>query len=128
MIKNRIAMDAQYFEADEEHAVLAVPNKSVIEETYDCFKFINKKAIRFHRKEQSINIQTPGTSKHSRIKLPPHSKFYVYLISGGECSECGARIGLQYDHIFPFSLGGSNETGNFQILCDRCNKNKSNKI
>ncbi|MBS0640323.1 MAG: HNH endonuclease, partial [Proteobacteria bacterium] len=42
--------------------------------------------------------------------------------------ECGTRAMLCFDHIVPFSLGGSNTVRNIQLLCEDCNLLKSNRI
>lgn len=52
----------------------------------------------------------------------------VYTRDGGRCVYCGSTDKLQIDHIIPFSKGGVDTVENFQILCQRCNIEKSNKI
>lgn len=46
----------------------------------------------------------------------------------GRCVICGSRRKLHYDHIIPFSKGGSNTEKNIRILCEKCNLHKSDKI
>ena len=41
------------------------------------------------------------------------------------CVRCGATEVLTLDHIIPRVYGGTNERGNFQILCLPCNHLKS---
>ena len=52
----------------------------------------------------------------------------VWSEYGGKCCDCGCTQYLEYDHIIPFSKGGSNEFENIQLLCRRCNLKKSDKI
>lgn len=64
-------------------------------------------------------------------KRPPISREVVdavYRRDGGRCVYCGSTEDLQIDHIIPFSKGGSSELANLQLLCRKCNIEKSNKI
>ncbi len=54
------------------------------------------------------------------------TKKIVYSRDGGVCKCCGSSLSLEYDHIMPFSCGGGNEVSNIQLLCQRCNRSKSN--
>lgn len=59
----------------------------------------------------------------------PHSVVSeVYHRDGARCVICGSTENLQLDHIIPFSKGGSDTAENLQILCQKCNLKKSNKI
>lgn len=55
-------------------------------------------------------------------------KDLVWNRDNGQCRECGSNENLKFDHIIPFSKGGANTYRNIQLLCDLCNKGKSNKI
>lgn len=54
------------------------------------------------------------------------TKKIVYSRDGGICKCCGSSINLEYDHISPFSCGGSSDISNIQLLCQKCNRSKSN--
>lgn len=54
------------------------------------------------------------------------TKQIVFTRDRGICQCCGSQIFLEYDHITPFSCGGSNQASNIQLLCRRCNRSKSN--
>lgn len=54
------------------------------------------------------------------------TKKIVYTRDGGICQCCGSSQNLEYDHITPFSCGGGSEVSNIQLLCQRCNRSKSN--
>jgi len=52
----------------------------------------------------------------------------VWNRDGGKCVQCGSQEHLEFDHIIPFSKGGATTYRNLQILCKKCNIEKSNKI
>ena len=52
----------------------------------------------------------------------------VYRRDGARCVYCGSTENLQLDHIIPFSKGGATSLENLQLLCQKCNLEKSNKI
>ena len=54
------------------------------------------------------------------------TKKIVFSRDGGKCQCCGSFEKLEYDHIIPFSCGGSNDPSNIQLLCLKCNRSKSN--
>jgi hypothetical protein len=65
-----------------------------------------------------------GTSR----AIPAHVKQEVYNRDGGRCCKCGSNINLEFDHIIPFSKGGSNTARNIQLLCLMCNRAKRASI
>ena len=54
------------------------------------------------------------------------TKKIVFSRDGGTCQCCGSYNNLEYDHIRPYSCGGSSEASNIQLLCLKCNRSKSN--
>lgn len=54
------------------------------------------------------------------------TKKVVFARDGGKCNCCGSYINLEFDHIMPFSCGGTSESSNIQLLCQKCNRSKSN--
>jgi len=63
-----------------------------------------------------------------RAPISDEVKMYVWQRDGGKCVKCGSQEKLEYDHIIPFSKGGSNSERNIQILCEKCNKEKRDNI
>lgn len=67
----------------------------------------------------------------SEAKRPPIPKDIadaVYRRDRGKCVYCGSTENLQFDHIIPWSKGGATSIENLQLLCQKCNLEKSNKI
>lgn len=54
------------------------------------------------------------------------TKKIVYARDTGKCQCCGSSVDLEYDHIIPYSCGGSSDASNIQLLCQKCNRSKSN--
>lgn len=54
------------------------------------------------------------------------TKKIVFARDGGICQCCGSSELLEFDHITPFSCGGKGEASNIQLLCQKCNRSKSN--
>jgi hypothetical protein len=54
------------------------------------------------------------------------TKKIVFVRDGGICQCCGNYENIEYDHISPYSCGGSNDASNIQLLCRTCNRSKSN--
>lgn len=65
--------------------------------------------------------------KH-REPIPQEIKDIVWNRDGGRCVICGSRENLEFDHIIPFSKGGATTVRNLQLLCQECNRKKSNHI
>ena len=66
--------------------------------------------------------------EHNRL-IPTSVKVAVYARDKGKCVKCGSTKNLHYDHILPFSKGGSSTTpDNIQLLCASCNLSKHDHI
>jgi hypothetical protein len=65
---------------------------------------------------------------HTRL-IPLQIKLAVWRRDHGKCVKCDSTTNLHFDHIIPFSLGGSSLVAeNIQILCARHNLEKRDKI
>ena len=78
---------------------------------------------------------TPGSSD-SRVPaleqtrlIPTAVKLAVWKRDGGCCVQCGSSDNQHFDHVIPYSLGGSSLVAeNIQLLCARHNLAKRDKI
>lgn len=65
---------------------------------------------------------------HRRI-IPTRVKLEVWKRDGGRCAVCGATNELHFDHIIPYSKGGTSlQAENIQLLCARHNLEKRDNI
>ena len=66
--------------------------------------------------------------KRKRKPISQSVKDKVWRRDGGKCVECGSNKKIEFDHIIPFSKGGTDTYRNLQILCEKYNRSKSNNI
>jgi 5-methylcytosine-specific restriction endonuclease McrA len=61
--------------------------------------------------------------------IPTAVKIEVWKRDKGKCVVCGRRDNLHFDHVLPYSKGGSSLVAeNIQLLCARHNLAKRDKI
>ncbi len=65
------------------------------------------------------NAQPQSRKTRSR-HIPQEEKDIVWRRDQGRCVTCGSNEKLEFDHIIPFSKGGSNTARNIQLLCEQC--------
>ncbi len=66
--------------------------------------------------------------EHNRM-IPTPVKREVWKRDGAKCRACGSTDNLHFDHIIPFSRGGSSIlVENVQLLCARHNLEKRDRI
>jgi hypothetical protein len=63
-----------------------------------------------------------------RVPIADEVKAFVWQRDGGRCVSCGGQERLEFDHIIPLALGGSNTARNLQLLCETCNREKGASI
>ncbi len=69
-----------------------------------------------------------ATLDHDRV-IPTHVKLEVWKRDKGRCVQCGSSENLHFDHIIPYSLGGSSKSStNIQLLCAKHNIEKHDAI
>ena len=72
--------------------------------------------------------QTIDNQGFERGRIPAKVRREVWRRDEGKCSRCGSRDRLEFDHIVPVSKGGSNTARNIELLCEVCNRAKSDLI
>ena len=65
---------------------------------------------------------------YQRVAITELVRHEVWRRDQGKCVECGSVHRLEYDHLIPVSKGGSNTARNLRLLCETCNRTKSNKL
>ena len=93
------------------------------------YKFKLKLVDSNHSANRKLNNPSGADDlAHNRI-IPSAVKQAVWKRDRGKCIECGSQDNLHFDHILPFSKGGSSVlVENIQLLCARHNLQKSDKL
>jgi hypothetical protein len=63
-----------------------------------------------------------------REAIPDDVRMFVWQRDRGQCVVCGTRKDLEFDHLIPLSMGGSNTARNLQLLCAGCNRSKGGNL
>ena len=99
--------------------------KTLVDEKLEKKKVRLEKAEKAKERRESPEIKE-GDSRSRRISQEVKDK--VWNRDDGKCVQCGSNKDLEFDHIIPFSKGGANTYRNLQLLCEYCNRSKSDKI
>ncbi len=91
--------------------------------------------VRVKTPEESYDFAAPYAESTGRVALggnpsryvPQSVKIAVATRDMGRCRHCGSTSNLAYDHITPYSRGGTSVVDNIQLLCQRCNSRKGNR-
>lgn len=125
---------AKATELKKKNKITAQDIVGLAEEVYDIIER-EKEVKKLEEEKQKIieqNEKAKSARKKSKTKkrhhIPDKVKMFVWRRDQGRCVRCGSRENLEYDHIIPVSKGGSNTARNIELLCQQCNRKKSNKI
>ena len=103
--------------------------QEILEEEQKRLEIVKRKNL---KKELIKELAEKGLIKnesfYKREPIPQEVQDKVWNRDEGKCVNCGSQKFLEFDHIIPFSKGGSNTYRNLQLLCETCNRKKSNKI
>jgi hypothetical protein len=119
-----------------EEAIHNVDLQGLFNLSYDQFDKFKENEIR-RAIEQGADITDLDTAKFPESipilraiqgrHVSQQEKDLVWNRDNGKCRECGSNELLEFDYIIPFAKGGANSNRNIQLLCETCNKTRSNK-
>lgn len=92
----------------------------------DVLALINEQANRRRLRLEKAHALQAMTEQLTTRRQPiaRDVKVFVWQRDGGRCTECGSQTDLEFDHVIPLALGGSNTARNIQLLCAACNRRK----
>ncbi len=88
----------------------------------------DKERQKFERLRNRLSLATKEENAAKRQPIPEEVRIAVWRRDGGQCVKCGGRKKLEYDHIIPLVKGGSDTVRNIELLCEKCNREKSENI
>jgi hypothetical protein len=91
----------------------------------------NRKVFKFKLEAEQEAFDEIGHTQYAERRriIPTAVKLEVWKRDGGRCRKCGATDDLHFDHIIPYSKGGSSNTAdNVQLLCAKHNLEKRDRI
>ncbi len=96
---------------------------------YDGIRQVYKFKLEILDEEVTISrSKSERVTEPSRV-IPTSVKLEVWKRDSGKCVQCGATDNLHFDHIIPYSKGGTSlKAENIQLLCARHNLEKRDKI
>lgn len=72
----------------------------------------------------NVEPRSQALQVRTRQRLTNSVMSAVWSRDGGKCVECGSIDDLEFDHVIPFSKGGSSTAENLRILCRVCNRKR----
>jgi hypothetical protein len=84
----------------------------------------NKRRLQLEKAHAVEAMTRQLDSRAKRQSIPQDVKTAIWQRDNGRCVECESQVSLEFDHIIPFSMGGSNTVRNLQLLCETCNRRK----
>jgi hypothetical protein len=86
--------------------------------------------FRLEHIEEAMSVNEPVAMELSTERIIPSSvKQAVWKRDKGQCTKCGSKANLHFDHIIPWSKGGTSLLAtNIQLLCAKHNLNKHDHI
>jgi hypothetical protein len=118
--ENQILLEKMQAEEEALEFEKEMIRKEILEEE-------RKKQLRRQVKKELID-SGKILQREKRTPIPQDIQDRVWIRDSGKCVMCGSNESLEFDHIIPFSKGGANTYRNIQLLCEKCNREKSNKI
>ncbi|WP_412176278.1 DNA translocase FtsK [Formosa sp. PL04] len=118
-------------EIEQENELKEILKQEILDKENDKNEKEKRRQLKTQIRKELIEegiLSNLNESDLKREPIPQEVLDRVWNRDGGKCVKCGSQEKIEFDHIIPFSRGGSNTYRNLQILCEQCNRGKSNNI
>jgi 5-methylcytosine-specific restriction endonuclease McrA len=78
--------------------------------------------------DRAYAMMNAPAAESKREGIPQDVKLAVWKAYDGRCANCGSTELLEFDHVVPLAMGGSNTVTNLQLLCADCNREKGGSL
>ena len=93
-------------------------------------------AVRLRKDDQELQrartlVALPASAEATgtaRARISDQAKIFVWQRDRGQCVNCQTNQDLEFDHVIPLVMGGSNTERNLQLLCGACNRDKGGNL
>lgn len=98
------------------------------------FRFYYDKSLEYLYNEELRYLNAYSAKNRAKYRLRMYANLFLRDLRKNNilqiecCKICNTNKYLQLDHIIPISKGGKNCIDNIQVLCNKCNRLKSDKI
>lgn len=89
---------------------------------------VDKERKKFERLKNKFSGVAGQKLENKRECIAEEVRIFVWRRDEGKCVKCGSQQNLEFDHIIPVAKGGGKTARNIQILCEKCNREKSTNI
>lgn len=87
-------------------------------------EIVNRRRLKIEKAHALQAMAEQLEQRVRRERIPQEVKVAVWQRDKGACVECESREDLEFDHVIPLAMGGSNTARNLQLLCATCNRRK----
>lgn len=67
-------------------------------------------------------VKAPRKLTEGESRIPTASVKREVFLRDQQCTKCGSKRSLQFDHSHPYALGGKSTSDNIRLLCFNCNQ------
>jgi len=131
--KNKIFQEAAAKEAERiretrEKVEAEIRKEREDKKVQNLRNILDKEGEEYEDEEEDEDDIDFELKEKKRKPISQSVKDKVWRRDEGKCVSCGSNENLEFDHIIPHSKGGADTYRNLQLLCEPCNRKKSDKI